>query len=188
MKSIILSLVFIISFSIWSNAQELTTNGERTVKTDSSAYNHSPKKAAIMSSALPGLGQIYNKKYWKVPIIYAGFGALTYYIIDNNKNYIEFRDAYRARVDNDPTNDNIKPEYTTDNLRIIKNIYWKNRDLMVILTAVLYAVNILDATVDAHFFTYDISDDLSFNISPIVEPSMSFGRTSTSAISFSLNF
>lgn len=187
MKGFVLSILLVL-LSITLNAQQIQTNGKKVVEIDSSAYKHSPKKAAIMSAALPGLGQVYNKKYWKVPIIYAGFGVLTYYIIENNRNYIDFRDAYRARVDDDLTNDNIKPEYTTDNLRVIKNLYWKNRDLMVILTATLYALNILDATVDAHFFTYDISDDLSFRISPTVEPSMGFGRTSTSALSFSLNF
>ncbi len=169
-------------------AQTVQYNGNKVVEIDSSIYSHSPKKAAIMSAILPGLGQVYNKKYWKAPIIYAGFGVLTYNIIKNNKGYIEFRDAYRARVDSDPNNNNIKPEYTTDNLRVIKNLYWKNRDLMIILTATLYALNILDATVDAHFFTYDISDDLSLNISPVIEPSMGFGHSSTSAICFSLNF
>ncbi len=149
---------------------------------------HSPKVAAYLSMALPGLGQVYNKKYWKVPIIYAGFGTLTYFIIDNNKNYVKFRDAYIARIDTDPTNDDVLPEYTTENLRVIKNYYWNNRDLNIILCVVLYALNIVDAVVDAHFYTYDISDDLSFNISPIVEPSMGFGRTSSTAVSFSLNF
>lgn len=188
MKSIILSFILFIFLSISINAQQIQTTGKKVVEIDSSAYKHSPKTAAIMSAALPGLGQVYNKKYWKVPIIYAGFGALTYYIIDNNKNYVAFRDAYRARVDDNLTNNDIKKEYTTDQLRIIKNIYWKNRDLMIILTATLYALNILDATVDAHFFTYDISDDLSLRISPIIEPSMGFGQRSNSAVSFSLNF
>jgi hypothetical protein len=188
MKNAFFIFVLILISVLNTEAQTIETKGNKVVAIDSSAYKHSPKKAAIMSAALPGLGQVYNKKYWKVPIIYAGFGVLTYYIIDNNKGYIEFRDAYRARVDDDPTNDAIKTQYTTDNLRVIKNLYWKNRDLMIILTATLYALNILDATVDAHFFTYDISDDLSFRISPVVEPSMGFGHSSTSAISFSLNF
>lgn len=188
MRLFFLTLPFIIIFTNVSYAQQIKNKNVKEVKMDTIALKHSPKTAAIMSASLPGLGQVYNKKYWKVPIIYAGFGYLTYQIIENNKKYIEYRDAYRARIDDDPNNNNIKLSYTTDNIRIIKNLYWKNRDLMIILTATLYALNILDATVDAHFFTYDISDDLSIRVSPIVEPSLGFGRTSLTAISFSLNF
>jgi hypothetical protein len=194
MKSIayIVMMFLSIIISITSYAQKtqeiVETEGVTIVKNDSSMLNHSPKKAGYLSTALPGLGQIYNKKYWKVPIIYVGFGTLTYFIIDNNKNYQKYLEAYKMRIDNDPNNDDILPEYTTENLRVIKNLYWKNRDLMILLTVGLYALNILDAVVDAHFFTYDISDDLSFHISPTFEPNMGYSNSSTAALSFSLNF
>jgi len=194
-RLILIGLLVLIafSFSLNSHAQEvlqenIEAEGVTVVRNDSSMAFHSPKKAGYMSAILPGLGQAYNKKYWKVPIIYAGFGTLTYFIIDNNKSYQKFLEAYTMRIDDDPTNDDILPGYTTENLRVIKNHYWKNRDLMIVLTAALYALNILDAVVDAHFFTYDISDDLSFNISPVVEPTMGFGQSSNAALSFSLNF
>ncbi len=165
----------------------LNVRGSETI-VDTIAQQHSPKKAAIFSAIIPGLGQVYNKKYWKVPIIYAGFTVLTYYIVENNAKYIKFRNAYRQRVDDNPNNDNILTQYTNENLRTIKDLYWKNRDLSVILVAVLYTMNILDAVVDAHFFTFDISDDLSLHISPTTEPSVGLGTSPTAALSFSLNF
>jgi len=167
---------------------KVEVQGVIVVKSDTLTKYHSPKKAGYMSTFLPGLGQVYNKKYWKVPIIYGGFAALTYFIIDNNTNYIKFRDAYIARIDEDPTNDDIMPQYTTDNLRVIKNIYWKNRDLSIILTITLYVLNIFDAIADAHLYSYDISDDLSFRIDPIVEPAYNVGQVNVNGVGFSLNF
>lgn len=82
---------------------------------------HSPKKAAIMSAVIPGLGQIYNRKYWKPPIIYAGAAAIYYFAHFNTKYYKEFRDAYIARVDDDSTTIDPYPAYQSDDLLTIKN-------------------------------------------------------------------
>jgi len=187
---ITLTILFIptLIFAQGTIDSQVEMQGVTVVKNDTMAKYHSPKKAGYMSTFLPGLGQVYNKKYWKVPIIYGGFAALTYFIIDNNTNYIKFRDAYIARIDEDPTNDDILPQYTTDNLRVIKNIYWKNRDLSIILTVTLYILNIFDAIADAHLYSYDISDDLSFRIEPIVEPAYNVGQVNVNGIGFSLNF
>jgi len=171
-----------------TNDTKVEVEGVTIVKNDTMTKYHSPKKAGYMSTFLPGLGQVYNKKYWKVPIIYGGFATLTYFIIDNNANYKKFRDAYIARIDEDPTNDDIMPQYTTDNLRVIKNIYWKNRDLSIILTLTLYVLNIFDAIADAHLYSYDISDDLTFRIDPITEPAYNVGQVNVNGIGFSLNF
>jgi hypothetical protein len=149
---------------------------------------HSPKKATYMSLILPGLGQAYNHKYWKIPIIYAGFGTISYFFVQNQKGYTKYRDAYISRIDDDAANDDILPQYTTENLRVIKNLYWKDRDLTIIIAAVLYSLNVLDANVDAHFFTYDISDDLTFNIKPSLQPTYGQHSTNTAGLSFSLNF
>jgi hypothetical protein len=151
------------------------------------APKHSPMVAATMSAILPGLGQAYNKKYWKMPVVYAGFGVLAYFIIDNNKGYQKFKTAYKLRIDDDSSNDNL-PRYTTENLRIIKNSYWKNRDLSILLTGVFYALNILDAAVDAHFYTYDVSDDLSFRIRPTVERTAGTNQSAAPGVCLSLNF
>jgi hypothetical protein len=194
-KTSYITLIFIsvLLITINSSAQNtidknVEVDGLSIVKSDTLEKFHSPKKAGYMSAILPGLGQAYNKKYWKLPIIYGGFAALTYYIIDNNTNYIKYRDAYIARTDEDPTNDDILPQYTTDNLRIIKNNYWKNRDLSIILTVTLYILNIFDAIADAHLYYYDISDDLSLRIDPVVIPAYNIGQTSVNGIGVSLNF
>ena len=161
----------------------------QVVQVVDTAY-HSPKKAGWLSTAIPGLGQAYNKKYWKIPVIYAAFGGITYFLIKNNGEYIKYRDAYIARIDDDPTTIDDFPEYTTENLRVYKNIYWKKRDFNIILLAGVFTLNILDAIVDAHFYTYDISDDLSLKVRPVVAPALHFGSSNSSyaGLSLSLSF
>jgi hypothetical protein len=140
---------------------------------------HSPRKATIYSAVLPGLGQIYNRKYWKVPIVYGGFAALGYFINFNNEEYVKYRQAYSDIIDDDPntisyTRLTVNPGFLepdkisqfTERLRSAKDYWRRNRDLVVIGTVVFYAVNIIDASVDAHFFNFDISDDLTFNWTP----------------------
>lgn len=142
---------------------------------------HSPKKAAVYSAILPGLGQAYNKKYWKIPIIYAGFGTLGYFISWNNKNYKVLKLAYSDLVDGNPDTDSYldldaAKYYDLDNesernqfengLNKQQNYYRRNRDLLIISTVGFYALNIIDASVDAHLFDFDISEDLSFNWQP----------------------
>lgn len=143
------------------NSVELEAEKEKAQKP------HSPKRAVILSAVLPGLGQIYNKKYWKLPIIYAGFGGLSYSIFANVRNYRTYREAYKFRVDEDPTTiDEFEGSVSENNLLELKKYYKRNIDLSVIFTAVLYALNLVDAAVDAHLFHYDISDDLSMHIQP----------------------
>ncbi len=148
---------------------------------DNAEEIHSPKKAAIYSALLPGLGQAYNKKYWKIPIIYAGFGTLGYFISWNNKNYQVLKLAYSDLTDDNPDTDSYldleaAKYYDLDNesernqfengLNKQQNYYRRNRDLLIISTAAFYALNIIDASVDAHLFDFDISEDLSFNWQP----------------------
>lgn len=171
---ILVILFFATGFSAFSqkNAADSTQVEKPTVE-------HSPRKATIYSAVLPGLGQIYNRKYWKVPIVYGGFATLGYFINFNNEVYTTYRQAYSDIIDNDPyTNSHLKlkvnasffkPEnisQLTENLRRAKDGWRRNRDLVVIGTVVFYAVNIIDASVDAHFFNFDISDDLTINWVP----------------------
>ena len=198
-SSAFIILIFIfLSFSSSVKAQENVSDStfQKNVavldKIDSSSTDnfHSPKKAGWMSAALPGLGQAYNKKYWKIPVIYAAFGTITYFLVMNNAEYVKYRDAYIMRTDDDPTNDDILPRYTTENLRFFKNQYWKNRDLNIILLAGVYTLNILDAVVDAHFYTYNISDDLALRVTPTATPLLRFGSPTSASVglSFSLTF
>jgi len=140
---------------------------------------HSPRKATIYSAVFPGLGQIYNRKYWKVPLVYGGFATLGYFINFNNEQYTVYKQAYSDIIDKDPyTNSHLKLKVNpsllqpdrlsnfTEALRRQKDYWRRNRDLVVIGTVVFYAVNIIDASVDAHFFNFDISDDLTINWVP----------------------
>ncbi len=145
---------------------------------------HSPKKASVYSAILPGLGQAYNKKYWKIPVIYGGFTAFGYFIGWNNKNYITARRAYSDLTDKDPNTDSymklkqiiyykLNSASSRANLKqgliSSQDYYRRNRDLLIIITAAFYGLNIIDASVDAHFFNFDISDDLTLNLEPSVQ-------------------
>ncbi|QHI38997.1 hypothetical protein IMCC3317_43970 [Kordia antarctica] len=121
----------------------------------------SPSKAAFYSAILPGLGQAYNKKYWKIPIVYAALGTGIYFYIDNNKKYNQYRSAYKRRLAGF-TDDEFQG-IVADNDALIdaQEFYQKNRDLSLLLTVVAYVLNIVDANVDAHLLQFNVSDDLS---------------------------
>lgn len=132
-----------------------------------SVKKHSPKKATIYSAVLPGLGQIYNHKWWKVPILYAGFAGVGYAIGFNQKYYTDFRQALKDRIDDDPTTiDPYVNKYSAANLDELQKYYRKNRDLSYIILGAVYVLNIIDANVDAHLFDFDVSNDLSLNVRP----------------------
>ncbi|PTX61950.1 hypothetical protein C8N46_10347 [Kordia periserrulae] len=121
----------------------------------------SPSKAAFYSAILPGLGQAYNKKYWKIPIVYAALGTGIYFYIDNNRNYNRYRRAYKRRLAGF-TDDEFQ-NIVVDNNALIdaQEFYQRNRDLSLLLTVVAYVLNIVDANVDAHLLQFNVSDDLS---------------------------
>ncbi len=136
---------------------------------------HSPQKASFYSAVLPGLGQIYNKKYWKVPIIYAGASVIGYYYIFNNNKYNEYKSNYLRKLANDPNNPpDEKFKYASPERIKYYMEYWRrNRDYLAIGMVALYVANIIDATVDAYLFDYDISQDLSMKIKPALYPQQS---------------
>jgi len=150
---------------------------------------HSPTKAAIMSACLPGLGQIYNKKYWKVPIVYAGLGVLGYFIVSNSQEYSKYKGAYIASVNNDTIGayQDLVKKYTAEDLLGAREYYRRNLEISCLLTGLWYILNIVDAAVDAHLFTYNISKDLSLKVDPVLmDPGIS--RNVTSGIRLSLRF
>jgi hypothetical protein len=150
---------------------------------------HSPTKATLFSVVLPGLGQVYNKKYWKIPIIYAGFGIFTYFIVKNSKEYKKYLEAYNYVVSGDtmPIDNDYAYKYNKDQLLQGKNYYRRNMEVSYILTGVWYILNIIDASVDAHFFDYDISDDLSIRIDPMINDRFQYNGTVT-GIKLTLKF
>ena len=128
---------------------------------------HSPRKATILSAVVPGAGQIYNRKYWKAPIVWAGIGISYSYIQANTKEYKRYRTAYLALVDDDPaTVDEFNGQYDPGEVRRVMEVYQRWRDISYIALAGVYVLNIIDASVDAHFVRFDVSPDLSLNIGP----------------------
>lgn len=130
---------------------------------------HSPRKAALYSAAFPGLGQAYNREYWKMPLVYAAIGTCTYFFIDNMNTYKRYRDAYRLRVDGNP--DTIDKDPLTMNgddlsVKLGRDQWRQYVDYSVLFFILAYGLNIVDATVFAHLRNFDMSDDLSMRISP----------------------
>lgn len=169
--SVVLLFVFIVPFGISAQQTEVeedTTTYSEAYKLDS-AY-HSPRKAAYLA-IVPGLGQIYNKKYWKVPIVYAGFGTLAYFIHFNQKGYLKWKQAYIDFPDYDLEYDF---PLTLEQIDRTKNSYKRYRDLSIIGTAGFYILQIIDATVDAYLFDWDISEDLSMKLEPALIQSPEF--------------
>ncbi len=119
----------------------------------------SPAKAAFYSAILPGLGQAYNKKYWKIPLVLGAIGTTLYFYSTNNTKYHEFRDAYKDRL---AGISNPKYGYLDDSRLIeAQRFYKRNRDLSLLLTFAFYALNIIDANVDAHLGQFNVNDNLS---------------------------
>lgn len=172
-------LILLLTTGFCASAQEQQAADSLVSSLEEPA--HSPRKATIYSAVLPGLGQVYNKKYWKVPLIYAGFAGFIYAIDWNNDYFVLYRQAYADILDDDPnttsfldldieghwdfTNASQVQQFAT-RLKRAKDYSRRNRDLVIIATAAFYAINIIDATVDAHFFNFDISDDLTMNWAP----------------------
>ncbi len=155
------------TFSSPVSAQE--SSDTSATEADTIIRSHSPKKATIFSAVLPGLGQVYNKKVWKVPIIYAGFGALGYFISFNNRYYQKFKSAYQMRLNNDPNFNNVYPEYaylTDQSIELAMNTYRRWRDLNAMGFIALYVLQVIDANVDANFFYYDIGKDITLKVRP----------------------
>lgn len=167
-----------------SIAQEIDQPSPATEeKPDYSALPKNPRKATILSAILPGAGQVYNNKAWKVPIIYGGIATDIYFIGYNNRRYEVFKDALDAFDNGDSSQ---FPSLNREAL--VRNVdYWRrNRDLTFLLLGVIYALNIVDANVDAHLSGFEISDDLAFGIEPHLE---SFSANNNSlGVSFKLKF
>lgn len=120
----------------------------------------SPATAAFYSAVLPGLGQAYNKKYWKIPIVYAAIGTGLYFVVDNQREYERYQDAYKLRISGRPDEfdgTGTNPNISDDGLIRAQEVLKKNRDLALFITIGLYALNIIEANVDAHL------DDKAFN-------------------------
>jgi hypothetical protein len=118
-----------------------------------------PAKAAFYSAILPGLGQAYNKKYWKIPLVYGALGTGIYFYSKNNTKYHQYRDAYKRRLAGYHDDDF---QYLDDSRLIAgQRFYQRNRDISIIVTTAFYILNIVDANVDAHLIQFNVNDNLS---------------------------
>ncbi|MBL0684288.1 hypothetical protein JJQ60_12235 [Aquimarina mytili] len=119
-----------------------------------------PARAAFYSAVLPGLGQAYQKKYWKVPIVYAALGTGVYFYIQNNDNYNRVRDIFKRRLAG--FTDDEFPNITNDQLISLQERYRRDQELSLLVTVGIYLLNIVDANVTAHLQQYNVTEDLSF--------------------------
>jgi hypothetical protein len=135
-------------------------------KEDRKLANKDANKAALMSAVVPGLGQIHNHSYWKLPILYAGGAVLGYLIYYNKREWNIYRDAYQIRSNGELYGDPIIDQYTLDQIKIIRDDYRRYFQMNVLFAAGLYTLNIVDAYVDAHLKTFDVNESLSMKVKP----------------------
>jgi len=172
MKYLLLLIFGLFFFSLNNNSCYGQITSEIQEYDSTFLATHSPTKASLYSAILPGLGQAYNKKYWKIPILYAGVAVLYFFYDINQTQYTRFKTALIKRSAGDPGD---KDEfwqrgqqnlYTVTVLPLYIDYYRRNRDWNFAGLCGLYLLNIVDATVDAYFFDYDISQNLSLKVKP----------------------
>ncbi len=156
-----------------------------TLKDSNSTSDY--KRATIMSAIIPGLGQIYNEKYWKVGIIYTAGFIMGYGMKYNVDSLRQYQKALNARVDtSSATVDNWYPQLTDAKVTGERDYYRRNRDMLILGFIGVYALQIIDANVDAHLKEFEINDDLSFKISPDIQ--MGINNQIRTGLSFRLRF
>jgi len=184
---ILLVLSSLFTINSFSQEEEIIVKAKDTIYTSPNEFDMlSPAKAAFYSAILPGLGQAYNKKYWKIPFVYAALGTGVYFYDLNNTNYNRARTAYKLRLDNKPNEfdgvgDNI---YLSDDaLTRAQESYKKDRDLSILVTVGLYVLQILEASTNAHLLQHNVDNNLT--ISPQI---IKDATSNKSVVVASLNF
>lgn len=177
-------LFFSLPATVYAQNDTLQIDDAPEIQLKPVAKRFSPRKATLMSAVFPGLGQAYTKKYWKMPIIYAGAGILGYFIVTNHQDYVYWRDRYigqRIATENNlelPYKNAAGRPYRLENLISQYRYNLRNRDFSIILSGLLYALNILDANVTAHLKDFDLSEDLSMSVKPsFYQPGMPYAST-----------
>ena len=156
---------------------------------------YSPGKAALRSAIIPGWGQVYNKKYWKVPIVYAGLGITAGIFFYNLQTYQDTRMAYTIRSTEDTARYDEIPDYlqpiSTESLRYYRDSYRQAMDYSILIFMLIWGLNVVDAAVDAHLKSFDVSPDLSLKFKPYFSPTagttgltlvMNIGKTKQPAL------
>lgn len=139
-------------------------------------FNGHDPKVATWLGFVPGLGQVYNKKFWKLPIVYGGFAVTGYFGISNRNEYRKFADAYTCKINEDPDDptttceDPLAQKYTADALKSNRDYYRRNMELSFVIMGIWYILQILDATVDAHLSNWEVDENLSVRVQPVFSP------------------
>ena len=184
---IILFLLFVCALKAQQEkAITLPSDSAKNVKTKNQKLYAGPRKATLMSAILPGLGQVYNRKYWKVPIVYGAIGGMVYIFKTNNDQYNYYRNNL-LRLVKDTTLTSVGG-LNQSQLQTEKLQYKKNRDFAFIGIVAVYLLNIIDANVDAHLKTFDVSDDLSLSWEPWLNQNHYGQKHMSGGLRFTLNF
>jgi hypothetical protein len=171
-RRLLISIFFIAIQLFCLSAYSQVSHKSDSTATKKNSPVFSPKKAIIHSAIIPGWGQITNKKYWKVPIVYGALGTTAVLFNRNLTQYKDAKQAYILAVDNDPTNDYLikQPYYSVksqpERIRVFRNQVRQNVDYCVLFFVAFWGLNVVDAAVDAHLKTFDVSDQLSIDVKP----------------------
>lgn len=192
LKRLLLISLFFVAGHFHGIAQEAVTikaqESERPITGPPEFDPLSPARASFYSAILPGLGQAYNKKYWKIPIVWGALGTSTYFYLENNKNFNRARDAYKLRLNGKPDEFDGKDGniyLSNDALVRAQKGYKTDRDLSLIVTIGLYVLQILEASTNAHLLNHNVDNNISFK--PEVIQDLTNERTMIGA-SFKYNF
>jgi hypothetical protein len=155
----------------------------------------SVKKATTLSTICPGAGQIYNKSYWRAPIVVGGLVSMIYVVDWNNRGFNRFKTAYQLRVDYDRnpqlypngSMDEFRGRYPANFLKNLRDSHRRSRDLSILLTAGVYIFQIIDAHVDAHLKDFDVSDNLTIDVQPVVDYQQTPHNGSTPVVGVGVN-
>lgn len=178
-------MLFFTSYQ--ASAQDsVIVEGKDTVAIKSYAKRYSPRKALLYAAILPGLGQVYNKKYWKLPLVYGGFYAIGYAINFYNNLYTEYKGYlfFNLETRRGENEENPDIKLTTGQLRTIVDKARRERDFMIILMGGMYLLQMVDAHVDAHLKEFDLNPNLQVSIEPTMKQDAWTGRTTGVALIF----
>ncbi len=144
--------------------RDSATSRQDTAKMLDWRARHQPARATIYSAILPGAGQAYNRKYWKIPLAIGGLGVAYWFIQDNNRSFQRYKNAYLNVVNGRP--DEFNGIYSGDQLRQVADTYHRWRDLSYVAFGLVYALNVVDASVDGYFVRFNVSEDLTLRAGP----------------------
>lgn len=170
--SILFCIAFLCCNNVCAQKDSAIKKNKGIFKKADPAKKYNPRIATIRSAILPGWGQATNKKYWKIPVVYAALGTTAVIFFRNVKQFNDARYAYANAIDGDPSNDYLIPQpYWSvkdqpERIKSFRNDVRQNVDYTVLFFIAFWGLNVVDAAVDAHLKTFDVSDDLSLQIKP----------------------